>query len=88
LQVSRRLFPFVRLVWADGGYNHERVTAATSIRVEIVSKIAGQSGFVVLPRRWVVERFFAWINRNRRLAKDFEATIKSATAYLDLARCA
>ena len=59
LQVSRSLFPFIRLVWADGGYNHERVTAATSIRVEIVSKIEGQSGFVVLPRRWVVERFFA-----------------------------
>jgi transposase len=82
LEVSRRLFPFIRLVWADGGYNHERVTAATSIRVEIVSKIAGQSGFVVLPRRWVVERFFAWINRNRRLAKDVEATIKSAAAFL------
>jgi hypothetical protein len=36
----------------------------------------------VLPHRWVVERFFAWINRNRRLAKDFEATIASATAFL------
>jgi len=82
LQVSRGLFPFIRLVWADGGYNHKRVTTATQIRVEIVSKIAGQSGFVVLPRRWVVERFFAWINRNRRLSKDVEATIKSAAAFL------
>lgn len=82
LQISRSLFPFIRLVWADGGYNHERVTDATPIRVEIVSKIAGQTGFVVLPRRWVVERFFAWINRNRRLAKDVEATIKSAAAFL------
>ena len=45
-------------------------------------KIADQVGFVVLPRRWVVERFFAWINRNRRLAKDFEATIHSARAFL------
>ena len=61
-------------------------------------KKAEQIGFAVLPRRWVVERFFAWINRNRRLAKDFEASIKSATTYLDaasvmlltrrLARCA
>jgi transposase len=58
-QISRTLFPFIRLVWADGGYNSEPVTAATNIRVEIVSKIAGQVGFVVLPRRWVVERFFA-----------------------------
>lgn len=82
LQVSRRLFAFIRLVWADGGFKHERVTDATPIRVEIASKIAGQSGFVVLPRRWAVERFFAWINRNRRLAKNVEATIKSAAAFL------
>lgn len=82
LQISRGLFPFIEKVWADGGYNHDRVTQATSITVEIVSKIAGQSGFVVLPRRWVVERFFAWINRNRRLAKDVEATLKSAAAFL------
>lgn len=65
LQISRDLFPFIEKVWADGGYNHERVTQATSITVEIVSKITGQIGFVFLPRRWVVERFFAWINRNR-----------------------
>ena len=82
LQISRGLFPFIEKVWADGGYNHDRVKQATSITVEIVSKIAGQSGFVVLPRRWVVERFFAWINRNRRLAKDVEATLKSAAAFL------
>src|SRR5215217_6857313 len=41
-----------------------------------------QVGFAVHPRRWVVERFFAWLGRNRRLAKDFEATIASATAFL------
>ena len=82
LQVSRPLFPFIRHVWADGGYNHQRVTEATNILVEIVRKQPDQVGFVVLPRRWVVERFFAWINRNRRLAKDFEATINSAAAFL------
>lgn len=82
LQISRSLFPFIEKVWADGGYNHERVTQTTTIRVEIVSKIAGRSGFVILPRRWVIERFFAWINRNRRLAKDVEATPKSAAAFL------
>lgn len=82
LQISRGLFPFIEKVWADGGYNHHRVTEAIRITVEIVSKIAGQSGFVVLPRRWVVERFFAWVNRNRRLAKDVEATLKSAAAFL------
>ena len=42
----------------------------------------GSTGFVIVPRRWVAERFFAWINRNRRLAKDFEATLNSARAFL------
>jgi transposase len=82
LQMSRPFFPFIERVWADGGYNHERVTTATSITVEIVKKNPDQVGFVVLPRRWVVERFFAWINRNRRLWKDAEATIASAAAFL------
>jgi len=82
LQISRSLFPFIKKVWADGGYNHERVTQATNITVEIVNKITGQNGFVVLLRRWVVERFFAWTNRIRRLAKDVEPTLKSAAAFL------
>ena len=58
------------------------MTAATNIIVEIVKKPPEQVGFAVLPRRWVVERFFAWIIRNRRLAKDFEATINSAATFL------
>ena len=53
-----------------------------SIRVEIVRKPEGQVGFAVHARRWLVERVFAWINRNRRLAKDFEATIVWAEAFL------
>jgi hypothetical protein len=52
------------------------------IAVEIERKNPDQIGFAVNPRRWVVERFFAWIGRNRRLAKDFEATIDSARAFL------
>lgn len=82
LQASRSLFPFVERVFADGGYSGERVAKATVIAVEIVRKSPDQVGFAVQPRRWVVERFFAWINRNRRLAKDFEATIDSARAFL------
>jgi len=82
LQVSRARYPFIEHVFADSAYNHERVMTATSIAVEIVSKLPDQVGFVVLPRRWVVERFFAWIGRNRRLAKDVEATIESAKAFL------
>jgi putative transposase len=47
--------------------------------------MADAVGFEVVPRRWVVERTLAWLNRNRRLAKDFEATIASAKAWLYLA---
>ena len=82
LQASRPIFPFIETLFADSTYDHERVSTATSITVEIVRKVADQIGFVVLPRRWVVERFFARINRNRRLAKDVEATINSARAFL------
>jgi len=82
LKASRGSFPFVERAFADGGYNAKRVKGATRIMVEIVNKIANQVGFQVLPRRWVVERFFAWMGRNRRLAKDFEATIASAEAFL------
>ena len=53
--------------------------------VEIVKRSDAAKGFVVLPRRWVVERTLAWLNRNRRLAKDFEQTIASATAWLFIA---
>jgi putative transposase len=82
LGVSRRVFPFIEKVFADSGYAGERVAQATIIAVEIVRKNPDQVGFAVNPRRWVVERLFAWLGRNRRLAKDFEATIDSARAFL------
>ena len=82
LHASRGVFPFIRKVFADSGYAGERVARATIIAVEIVKKNPDQIGFAVQPRRWVVERFFAWIGRNRRLAKDFEATVDSARAFL------
>jgi transposase len=85
LQASRGSFPFIQRVFADAAYAAERVANATRIVVEIVRKLPDQVGFTVLPRRWVVERFFAWINRNRRLAKDFEGTIASATAFVQAA---
>jgi putative transposase len=82
LRASRRSFPFIEKVFADSGYAGKTVADATIIAVEIVRKSPDQIGFAVQPRRWVVERFFAWINRNRRLAKDFEATVASAKAFL------
>ncbi len=82
LKASRKSFPFVETAFADGAYGAHRVEDATCIAIEVVKKIADQIGFQVLPRRWVVERTFAWISRNRRLAKDFESTIASAEAFL------
>ena len=87
LQASRRCFPFVEfpfveLAFADSAYNADRVREATLITINVVNKIADQVGFQVLPGRWVVERTFAWINRNRRLAKDFEGIIASAETFL------
>ena len=82
LRISRCIFPFIQRVFADSGYAGEKVTTPTLIAVEIVCKNPHQVGFAVNPRRWVVERFFAWIGRNRRLAKDFEFTIDSARAFL------
>jgi len=73
--ILRTMFPTVRLVWADGGYAGKLVDYAATmlgITVQIVTKLAGQVGFVVLHRRWCVERTFSWINRCRRTVRDYE----------------
>ncbi len=85
----RHLYPWLRHVFADGGYAGQKLkTALAKIgdwTLQIVKRSDTNKGFEVLPRRWVVERTFAWLNRNRRLAKDFERTVESATAWLFLA---
>ena len=66
----------VRLAWADGGYAGKLVEWARDtlhLRIQIVKRSDDQTGFVVLPRRWVVERTLAWITRHRRCARDYEA---------------
>jgi transposase len=83
------LFPWLRHLFADSAYAGDKLrnmlTKFGNWTIEIVPRTAGAVGFEVLPRRWVVERSLAWLNRNRRLAKDFEATIASAKAWLYLA---
>ena len=69
-------------VFADSAYAGERVAQATCIGVEIVRKIEGQVGFQVHKRRWVVERFFAWIGRNRRFSRDVERLVRFVEAFL------
>lgn len=82
-------FPGLELVWADGGYNAHQVQAVAAanpgLRVEIVKRSDDVKGFVVLPRRWVVERTFSWFGRNRRLAKDYENLAETLTAFVSLA---
>jgi len=75
LWALRTCFPTVGLLWADGGYSGQLVAWAATVlglAVDIVRKLAGQVGFQVLPRRWVAERTFAWINRCRRTVRDYE----------------
>ena len=69
LNASRARFPFIQKVFADSIYAGERLAKATTIAIEIVHSLPDQVGFQVLPRRWVVERFLAWINRTSRLAR-------------------
>lgn len=89
LMSIRRFYPFLRHVFADGGYAGDKLKQALKGKgnwtIEIVRRCDNQKGFKVLPRRWVVERTFAWLGRCRRLAKDFEATIESATAWILIA---
>lgn len=81
--------PGLHHILADRVYRGPKLLAALSDlgawSVEIVQRPIGVKGFQLLPRRWVVERTFAWLSRNRRLAKDFEATPESAQAWLTLA---
>lgn len=89
LQALRRSFPKLRHIFADRIYRGPQLRAAIDPcgpwTIEIVERPPGVKGFQLLPRRWVVERTFAWLGRSRRLAKDFEATIASATAWLFIA---
>ena len=89
LAAIRSRYPWLRHIFADGGYAGEKLrTALKRIgewTIEIIKRSDTAKGFEVLPRRWVVERTFAWLGRCRRLAKDFEATIASAVAWAYIA---
>lgn len=83
----RHRFSTISLVWADGGYAGRLVIWAhkvLSLTVEVVKRTAGMSGFVVLPRRWVAERTFAWISKSRRCVRDYETLpeIHEAMVYI------
>lgn len=84
------LYPFLLKLYADGGYQGPEFRRAVarvlkSVNVEIVKRSDQAKGFVVLPKRWIVERTFAWLGRCRRLAKDWENLNRRALAFLRLA---
>lgn len=85
----RALYPWLRHLFADGAYAGDKLKHALAEfgrwTIEIVKRSDKAAGFQLLPRRWVVERTFAWLGRCRRLAKDFEATIASAVAWILIA---
>ena len=89
LAEARDKFPWLRHIFADGGYAGRKLrralTKVGNWTVEIIKRSDTAKGFEVLPRRWVVERTFAWLGRSRRLAKDWERDWTSAIAWLFIA---
>jgi putative transposase len=84
------LFPFLKRLFADSAYEGPifetgLATILPELKTEIVKRSTQVKGFVVLPRRWIVERTIAWLNRCRRLAKDWENLNRTALAFLKLA---
>jgi len=84
------LYPFLLKLYADGGYQGAEFQAALSrvlrqVNLEIVKRSDTAKGFTVLPKRWIVERTIGWLNRCRRLAKDWECLNRKALAFLRLA---
>lgn len=85
----RKTCPWLRHVFADGGYAGPKLRGALERlgewTLEIVKRSDVAKGFELLPRRWVVERTFAWLGRCRRLAKDWEKSIASSEAWINVA---
>ena len=84
------LYPFLLKLYADGGYGGPQFREGLRrvlrhVDVEIVKRSDSAKGFTVLPKRWLVERTIAWLNRCRRLAKDWENHSRNALAFLRLA---
>jgi len=81
-------FPRLKLIWADGGYAGQLIDWTRKLGhwvLQIVKRSDKVTGFVVLPKRWIVERTFAWLGRYRRLSKDYETLTESSESVIYLA---
>jgi putative transposase len=88
LEKAKAQSPRLTLIWGDGRYRGPIVQTAAEaldLTVDVVAPPKGQKGFQVLPRRWIIERTFAWLERFRRLARDWEAASWSACAFIYIA---
>ncbi len=88
LRQARRRFPFIERIFADAGYQGPKMAttiAATGCWTMDIVRRCDLHRFVVLPKRWIVERSFAWISRNRRLTRDFERYARTVAAFVRLA---
>lgn len=89
LEAKAEHLPRLKVIWADQKYGGkeflERIEDEFCIEFKIVKRIKDQVGFVVLPRRWVVERFFAWLGFYRRLSKDYEYLPESSETWIYIA---
>jgi transposase len=89
LKRVRRVFVFLERLFADGAYSGTETAAAAKrigkVALEIVKRSDQAKGFVVVAKRWIVERTFGWLGRCRRLAKDFENLTRTQMAFVQLA---
>ena len=86
-QLNRKAYPRLELLWADSKYHNYDLYDwlkghRTKYRIEVVSRPPGAKGFVLLPKRWVVERTWAWYGRDRRNSKDYERLMSSSEARI------
>jgi putative transposase len=91
LDVLRHRFARLRVIWADQAYTGDLIAWVWTlrpwrkVRLEIVKRPEGSKGFLLLPKRWIVERTFAWLGRYRRLSKDYEYLTQTSEAMIRVA---
>lgn len=91
IRTTRRSFPFIRHIFADGGYASRALEvdlARQKVTIEIVKRTDKDGGFKIIRRRWVVERTLSWLRRNRRLTAHYEALAITAIGFAKLAMIA
>jgi len=91
LDVLRHRLSRLRVIWADQAYTGDLSAWVWSlrpwrkVRLEIVKRPEGTKGFLLLPKRWIVERTFAWLSRYRRLSKDYEYVTQTSETMIRIA---